>query len=281
MRPSVTVQPRSHSLLQDEGVVWQDPAKEDRRTAGLVALSLLLMDPSASEGLLSDSNVAALVACLEYERSTSDVASAALSYACSPRVCGAILERVRALPKGDNVEPDFLASLCLAASNALRDPSVAGSELARRLEAGLISLLREHSCDAACVSDFASAMLESRAAADPATASLDLLAQLLNARTGLFVGARFYRRSQVHQCAVLHELFARVLAQLGALPRECPPARVLSPPHSALLCDVVARCVKLAAEKCTGPGCEAKMARLHAKAAAAVLCAARSCSAYL
>ena len=270
------------SLQQGSDVIWQDPAREDRRTAGLVALcALLLADPSATQSLLGDSNTAALVSCLEYEKSTSGLAAAALSYGCSPRVCGAILERIRALPRSDDVKPTLLSSLCFVASSAVASPKMKGTNLARRLEAGLFTLFREHSCDAACVSDFASAMLEPRAGVAPATACLDLLAQLLDARTGLVVGARFCRRSQVHQCAVLHELFARVLAQLGALPRECPPVRVLSPPHSALLCDVVARCVKLAAEKCTGPGCEAKMARLHAKAAAAVLCAARSCSAYL
>jgi len=286
------------------------PIQETRRAAALFALNaLLLLNPSQDGGSLASKNVPALLSCLKHHSAvTRALAASALVYGCSPRgACAAVVARIEGLPRAGSAaepsKPELLASLCSVACSMLRVPSLVGSAVARRLDALLFVLLRDHSCDASSMSEVAALMLGPRVGVEPVdavTAGLDFLAKVLEPRSGL-VGARFCRRSQAHQCAVL-ELLAVALSQLvGAsddeeeeekeeeeeeeevlAPRRLPPQRLLAPHHAAQLCDVVARGVALAAEKCTaGPGRVVKVALLYAHAADAVLWAAKSASRFI
>ena len=243
--------------------------------------ALLLLNPAATDSnLLSDSLIAATLACLNFKSEVTRIlAACALVHGCSPRVYAAISAEVQGLRSSD-IEPPGISNLCFAACCVLRDVSLAGQvELARRLEGKLCLLLRDHSVDESAVSAFASVMLTQRRAEDPAAACLDVLAKLFDPRKGLF-GAAFSRRSQKHQCAVLHHLLAHVMSHLGALPQTNPP-RYLAPQHAALLCGVIARGVSLAAEKCSGRGCNYTVAKVYAEAADAALCAAKSCTSFI
>ena len=273
------------------------PIQETRRAVALFALiALLVLNPSLADGSLASKNVPALLSCLEHHSAaTSALAASALVYGCSPRgACAAVVARIEGLARAGSAaepaKPKHLASLCSVACSMLRIPSLVGSDVARRLDALLFALLRDHSCDASSMPEVAALMLGPRvgvAPVDAVTAGLDFLAKVLEPRSGL-VGVRFCRRSQAHQCAVL-ELLALALSQLvGASDEEeeevlaPPPQRLLAPHHAAQLCDVVVRGVALAAEKCTaGPGRKVEMALLYAQAADAVLCAAKSASRFI
>ena len=279
------------------------PIQETRRAAALFALNaLLLLNPSLADSSLASKNIPALMSCLVHRNATTHaLAASALVYGCSPRgACIAVVARIEGLPRAGSAtepaKPVHLASLCSVACSMLRVPSLVGSAVARRLDALLFALLRDHSCDASSMSEVVALMLGPRVGVEPVdavTAGLDFLAKVLEPRSGL-VGARFCRRSQAHQCAVL-ELLAVALSQLvGAsdeeeeeeeevlAPRRLPPQRLLAPHHAAQLCDVVARGVALAAEKSTAsPGREVDVAQLYAHAADAVLCAAKSASRFI
>lgn len=260
----------------------QNPGREALRTLGLVSLSAwLLLHEGLHERLCTESLVQALMKCLHFKAHAAQaLAASALVHSRSMRVYVAVTEDIQALQCGD-VEPAGISNLCGVACCMLRDLELAGkNEHARRLEVQIFSLLRDHSVDDSAVSRFASVLLVPLARDGPANAAsyIATLAKLLDARKGLF-GARFSRRSQEHQCAMLHLLLAEVLSRLAKSPQTSPP-RLVGPQHSALLCGVVARGVLLAAEKCRGPGCRAKVAKQYARAADASLRAARSCSAF-